>query len=135
MVPIRDLGNEDLSNLTPEEREAAVVNRRTTAEMLLCVVYHLPLLCLRRAMRCLGCVGAFRARIGCSGACVGREPAGSWFCISFAACRQAALLESMFAPSSCAVHRAYLNTFAFRTTIVCNCTKGAIVMLYCPYVS
>jgi hypothetical protein len=95
MVPMRDLGKEDLSNLTPEERDADVVNRRTAAEMELWVVYHLPLLCLRRAIRWIGWVGALRASIGCSCACVGREPAGSWFCMSFAACRQAALLESV----------------------------------------
>lgn len=84
MVPIRDFGNEDLSYLTPE-RDAAVVKRRTAAEMELWVVYHLPLLCLRKARRWMGYVGALRARIGCSCACVGLEPAGSWFCISLAA--------------------------------------------------
>jgi hypothetical protein len=41
------LGKVDLSNLTPEEREADVVNRRTAAEMLLWVVYHRPLLCFK----------------------------------------------------------------------------------------
>lgn len=66
MVPMRDLGKDDLSNLTPDERDAAVVNRRTAAEMLLWVVYQRPLLCFRYAMRCRGCVGVFRARIGCS---------------------------------------------------------------------
>jgi hypothetical protein len=30
---MRDFGKDDLSNLTPEEREAEVVNRRTAAEM------------------------------------------------------------------------------------------------------
>lgn len=85
MLPIRDFGKDDLSNLTPEERDAEVVNRRTAAEMLLWVVYQRPLLCFRYAMRWIGCVGVFRARIGWSCACVGREPAGSWFCMSFAA--------------------------------------------------
>ena len=51
MLPTRDLGKDDLSNLTPEERDAEVVNRRTAAEMLLWVVYQRPLLCFRYAIR------------------------------------------------------------------------------------
>lgn len=35
MLPMRDLGKDDLSNLTPEVRDAEVVKRRTAAEMLL----------------------------------------------------------------------------------------------------
>ena len=90
IVPIRDLGKEALSNLTPD-READDVNRRTVEVIAECVVYHRPLLCFNRAMRWSGCFGAFLARIGCSCACVGRAASGNCVCMNFAARRQVAL--------------------------------------------
>lgn len=117
-MPIFDLGNDDRSYLMPEDREAEVVNRRTVALMALWVVYHRPLLCLRNATRWMGCLGAFRARMGCNSAWVGRTDAGNCCCTSFAACRHAALSTSVIC-SKDGRDDTYLNTFAFLASNLC----------------
>lgn len=63
VVPIADLGNEDRSNLTPFA-EPVLIKRRTVALIVLCVVYHLPLLWRNQAALLMGCLGVFRTRIG-----------------------------------------------------------------------
>jgi hypothetical protein len=63
VVPMADLGNEDRSNLTPFA-EPVLIKRRTVALIVLCVVYHLPLLWRNQAALLMGCLGVFRTRIG-----------------------------------------------------------------------
>lgn len=63
VVPMADLGNEDRSNLTPFA-EPVLIKRRTVALIVLCVMYHLPLLWRSQAALLMGCLGVFRTRIG-----------------------------------------------------------------------
>lgn len=63
VVPIADLGNEARSNLTPFA-EPVLIKRRTVALIVLCVVYHLPLLWRNRAALLMGCLGVFRTSTG-----------------------------------------------------------------------
>lgn len=63
VVPMVDLGNEARSNLTPFA-ELVLMKRRTVALIVLCVVYHLPLLWRNQAALLMGCLGVFRASTG-----------------------------------------------------------------------